>query len=164
MTGGLLKLIEILQEVWGSIKPYCVVKAWEKGVILRKGRFHKILDPGYYYKHPILDSCIVQSVVLQSMRGPVQTIEKLHFRWTLKYRITDVKKYVCEISDEENFLRDIVTSNVAARYLDDADNWYKMMRRLRVEAAEGGFEIEKLRLVDLVEARSYRLFGDEGQV
>lgn len=164
MTGGLLKLIEILQQAWDALKPYFAVKEWEGGVVLRYGRFHRVVEPGYYFKLPIFELAVIHTVVLQSARGPVQTIDKLSLRFSLKYRIEDVEKYVCVIADETNFLRDIVTANVAAQYLDSEDTWAKMMRRLRDEAEEGGFEIVKLRLVDNTTGRAFRHFMDQPDI
>ncbi len=161
MSGGLLKLIELLQAVWGNLKPYCAVREYQGGVVLRFGRMNRVLLPGYYWKWPIAEICIVMENVLQSARGPVQTLGRRSLRWSAKYRLTDIEKYVCNICDEVDFFRDIVSANVAACIMDDEDTWPKMMKRLREEAAEGGFKIEKLRLVDNTDGLSVRLFGDQ---
>ncbi len=164
MMGGLARLIDLIVAFWIILKPYCAVKAWEGSVILRFGRPNRVLGPGYYWKIPIAEISVVQTTALQSARGPVQTIGNKHFRWSVKYRLADIEKYVCDIADEVHFLRDIVTANVAQLMMDEEDTWQKMMKRLRDEASEGGFKIEKLRLVDKVDGRSIRLFGDQPDI
>jgi regulator of protease activity HflC (stomatin/prohibitin superfamily) len=165
MASGLLKLIEIIQQIWENLKPYAAVMAWEHGSVLRWGRVHRELSPGYYFKWPIAEKMIVVLTALTSMRGPVQTIGDKHFRWTMKYRVVNTEAYVANIVNETDFLRDITTAQVAG-YMGnpDRDSWENLVRRLRSEADEGGFEIVKLRLVDDVKGRALRLFGDVGEV
>jgi len=159
VSGGLEKLLNLIIKAWDSFKPYATVYAWEGAVIMRWGRFQRLLKPGYHWKWPMAEKAIRTVVAISTMRGPVQTVSGRTFRWTVKYQVVDVEAFVCNIYEEENFLRDVCCGQVA-EYASSEDGWENMMKRLRAEAAEGGFRIIKMRLADDANARPFRLFGD----
>lgn len=178
METGLAKLIEAIKEVWLHMKFYAAVYPWEHGALVRKGKYIKALKPGYYLKRPFHDLVISTATAVQTMRGPTQSIGERHFKWTCKYSVSDVKKYTCDIVNETQYLRDVLTAHVAdfareedaprtreqAEYWERDQAWERMMKRLRAEASEGGFKIHKLRLVDDVHGFSFRMFGDVGEM
>jgi hypothetical protein len=179
---GLAKLIELLKDVWQHVKPYAAVYSWQHGALFRRGVYRRTLNPGYHFKVPILDFVIEKATVIQTMRGPTQTYGERHFKWTCKYSIANLKKFMCDITDERNYLRDTLTAHVAefvqeekraqdkdddsvnGEYWDSDEAWKKMMRRLRDEASEGGFTIHKVRVVDDTDGFSFRMFGDVGEM
>ena len=176
METGLAKLIEAIKEIWKHLKPYAAVYSWEHGALVRRGKYRKSLGPGYYFKWPIIDLVVSTATAVQTMRGPTQSIGDRHFKWTCKYFIADLEKYTCDITDETQYLRDVLTAHVAdfAREEDtpqarvgnwDRDKaWELMLKRLRTEAGEGGFKIIKLRIVDDANGFSFRMFGDVGEM
>jgi hypothetical protein len=166
METGLAKLIELLQQVWMHLKPYAAIYSWQHGALMRRGVFRRALSPGYYSKWPIVDMVIPIDTAVQTMRGPTQTIGGTHFKWTAKYHIEDVEKYTCDIVDEVNYLRDVLTAHAAAFILEvnTSGAWDNMMKRMRAEAAEGGFKVHKFRMVDTTDGLSFRMFSDVGEM
>ena len=160
MISGFAKLLDLITGAWDSLKPYAAVYAWEKGGLTRWGRYHKTLGPGFYFKWPCAEKTHKVITAVSTMRGPTQTVGARSFRWTAKYQVTDVELYTVAIYEEENFLRDVCTGQVAECLVNEADKWENMMQRLRTEASEGGFRILKMRLVDDTKVRALRLFGD----
>lgn len=147
MSGGFAKLLDLIIKAWDALKPYATVYAWGHGTLMRWGRFQRVLKPGFYWKWPIAEKTISVLTAISTMRGAAQTIGNRTFKWTIKYQVVDVQAYVCNIFEEENFLRDVVAGQVA-EHISQGDKWENMLQRLRTEAAEGGFKILKLRLID----------------
>jgi regulator of protease activity HflC (stomatin/prohibitin superfamily) len=164
MISGLAKIVDLLARAWDVLKPYAAVYAWERGACIRFGRYHSTLSPGYYFKWPIAERVRNVSTAMTTMRGPTQSIGGRTFKWTCKYRVTDPEAFTVNIFDEVNFLRDVLTGHVADYVRDATADWANMLARLKREAAEGGFTILKLRLVDDTTGFSFRMFGDDGEM
>lgn len=160
MSGGLLKLVELIQAAWNMLKPYAAIYPWEKGARLRLGKYHSTLPPGYYLKWPIFEKVNSVITAATTMRGPTQTVKNVTFRWTVKYKVTDCESWTTDIYEETSFLRDVCTAHVADYFHNGANKWDNMIRRLRAEAEEGGFEILRLRIVDESNGLAFRMFGD----
>jgi hypothetical protein len=164
---GLSKLLDVIKQAWDMLKPYAAVYPWENGVLLRRGSFLKILEEGYYFKWPCLDKVVTVDIALTTMRGENCTIGERTVKWTAKYRVVDAEAFVIDIYEEKNYLRDCIQAHVA-QYMsqgEEPNEWSNMMRRMRDEVKEGGFDVVKLRLID--DARltfTHRQFSDAGEL
>ena len=69
------RLIDIIVGVWDELVPVVVVDAYEAGVILRLGKYHKDLKPGLNFKVPFIDSPIGTVVVTTTLHLDPQTID-----------------------------------------------------------------------------------------
>jgi len=49
------KLIDLLTSWWNYIIPAVIVPSYEQAVLLRNGKFKKVLEPGFHAKLPIFD-------------------------------------------------------------------------------------------------------------
>ena len=161
MISGFAKLLDLIIKAWDSLKPYATVYAWGHGAIMRYGRFQRLLKPGFHCKWPIAEKKINVITAITTMRGPTQTVQGRTFRWTIKYQCVDVEAYIVNIYEEENFLRDVCTGQVAEYVAHPNDKWENMVQRLKAEAAEGGFKVLKIRLADDTTGLAFRMFGDD---
>jgi regulator of protease activity HflC (stomatin/prohibitin superfamily) len=169
MISGLAKIVDLLARAWDVLKPYAAVYAWERGARLRFGRYHSTLSPGYYFKWPVAERVKNVSTAMTTMRGPTQSIGGNTFKWSCKYRVSNPEAFTVDVFEEDNFLRDVLTGHVADYMRDNLKDttesaWHNMIARLKREAAEGGFDILKLRLVDDTTGFSFRMFGDDGEM
>lgn len=165
---GLSKIVDAIRSAWEMLKPYAAIYPYEEGVVQRYGHYTKTLEPGYYFKWPIAEKVDSVNVALTTMRGNTQTINERTVKWTAKFRVIDSRAYICDILEEASYLRDCISANVADYLRERGDHdksWPNMMRRLRSEVEEGGFEIVRLRLVDDTEVTfTHRRFDDVGEI
>lgn len=57
------KFIDLLISLFNDIKPIVFVLEYKKGVLFRAGRFLKILEPGWHFRIPFVDSVYMENVV-----------------------------------------------------------------------------------------------------
>lgn len=61
------KFIDLLISLFNDIKPIVFVLEYKKGVMFRAGRFLKILEPGWHFRIPFVDSVYMENVVNKTM-------------------------------------------------------------------------------------------------
>ena len=57
------KLITIIQQFIHELIPVFIIDQWDEGVVLRVGKFLKIVRPGIYFKIPFIDSLRIYLVM-----------------------------------------------------------------------------------------------------
>ena len=70
------KLIEVLIEWWNHILPFIIIRDYEQAVLLRFGKFNKVLLPGIHFKIPFFDEAIDQHVVVTTLSLDAQSLEE----------------------------------------------------------------------------------------
>lgn len=166
------KLFELLSQWITDLLPVVIVSSYEEGVLLRFGKFRKVLPPGIHFKIPFGDEVIRQYVVITTLSLPSQslyTADKQNFvvKGVVKYKIADVKTFLLEVYDAKDALSDmtlsiiknIITSLPSDKCIDpDLDN--VLTKKVRVEAKKWGVDIQQVTLTDVAPIRSYRLIND----
>ncbi len=158
--GAIEKLIDILIEAFEYVKPWAVVLEWQTGVMLRCGRYRRILRPGYYWKMPFFEYAEIHDTAITTFRLHAQSYMGRTVRGTLKYRIHNIKPFVCDIFSEENLLRDTSMAHIK-RGMVEGISEEEILDRIRKEVTPYGFKIFRLTLIEDVEARSYRVLLDQ---
>lgn len=166
------KLFEFLSQWILDLLPMVIVSSYEEGVLLRFGKFKKVLHPGVHLKIPFGDEVIRQHVVVTTLSLPAQSLytgDKQNFvvKGVVKYRISDVKTFLLEVYDAQDALSDmtlgiiknIIISLPAEKCIDpELDNI--LTKKVRAEAKKWGVEIQQVTLTDVAPIRSYRLIND----
>lgn len=57
------KFIDLLISLFNEIKPIVFVLEFDKGRMFRAGRFLKILEPGWHFRIPFVDTVFIENVV-----------------------------------------------------------------------------------------------------
>ena len=163
------KLIDLLVAAWEWISPLSVIDVYEKGVVLRFGRYHRTLDAGYHWKWPYAERVFEVRSNVTTMRLPPQTLtthdgKSIVVSAVVKYSIVDPKPYICGIEDQVDVLAD-VTLGAIARHVRAID-WDalrvdppedKVATTVRRQVNRYGFEIEAVTFSDLGRVNSLRL-------
>lgn len=166
------KLFEFLSQWISDLLPMVIVPSYEEGVLLRLGKFKKVLHPGVHFKVPFGDEVIRQHVVVTTLSLPAQSLytgDKQNFvvKGVVKYRISDVKTFLLEVYDAQDALSDmtlgiiknIIISLPAEKCIDpELDNI--LTKKVRAEAKKWGVEIQQVTLTDVAPIRSFRLIND----
>jgi len=166
------KLIDVLTNFWSYLMPAVIIPNYEQAVLLRNGKFKKVLDPGFHVKLPIFDEVISQHVVVTTLSLAPQSLytkdqKNIVVKGVVKYKIADVKVFLLEVFDAQDALADmtqsiiknIIISTPMAECLDpEIDNM--LTKKARVEAKKWGVEIQQVTLTDIAPIRSFRLIND----
>ncbi len=109
------KLIDVITNWWSQIVPAVIVPNYEQGVLLRNGKFIKVLQPGFHVKLPIFDEVITQHVVVTTLSLAPQSLytqdkQNIVVKGVIKYRIADVQTFLLEVYDAQDALADMTQS------------------------------------------------------
>lgn len=163
------KLLELFLQFGTLVAPCAVVRVYERGVVLRFGRCHRVLEPGIHWKWPLAEDVTEINTVVTTMRLPPQTLTtnddvSVVVSAIVKYQITDPVKYLSEIWDAGDVLGD--TTMGAIRQAIGNMTYQQLMAEspeklviayVRNEVNQYGFKIYRITFTDLAKVRSYRL-------
>jgi regulator of protease activity HflC (stomatin/prohibitin superfamily) len=166
------KLIDLLSSFWNYLMPAVIIPSYEQAVLLRNGKFKKVLQPGFHFKIPILDEVIPQHVVITTLSLAPQSLytkdkQNIVVKGVIKYKITDVKVFLLEVFDAKDALADmtqsIIKNIIISLPIDqcidpEVDNI--LTKKVRVEARKWGVEVQQITLTDIAPIRSFRLIND----
>jgi regulator of protease activity HflC (stomatin/prohibitin superfamily) len=166
------KLVDLVINWIEQILPVVIIPSYEEGVMMRFGKFKKVLSGGVYFKIPFFDEILRQHVVVTTISLPAQslyTLDKQNFvvKGVIKYRIADVKVFLMEVYDAQDALSDmtmsiiknVVISSPAEKCIDPELDTI-LTKKARVEAKKWGVDIQQVTLTDVAPIRSYRLIND----
>lgn len=164
----LIQFFEWLKTVWDRVTFWIVIDEYDRGLILRLGKFAKELEPGISFKFPLIDKVLSATVVIATMKLPPQTIhtydgEQITLIAIIKYSIDQIKPYLLEIVDREDVLgdvgpciiKDIINSTnykIVARGIET-----KVKKRLKSEVGKYGFNIHKITFATQAKIKTIRL-------
>jgi len=164
-------IIAWLKDIWRELWPLQTVDAWEEGVMLRYGKFHKMVTPGLWRKWPWVDNIITTPIATTTMDLPAQSITTFDGKAVtvtaiVKYKVTDSKIFLLEVMDTRDALADTTMGIIARLILDST--WEELRgdqinneitKKARIQAKKYGIEIEQVTLKDIIQAISLRHFN-----
>ena len=166
------KLIDVLLEWWGQIIPFHIIRDYEAAVLLRFGRFKKVIGPGLHFKIPFFDEVIDQHIVTTTLSLDAQSLytkdkQNIVVKGVIKYKIGDVKIFLLEVWDAQDALSDMASSiiknvimSMTLEECTDSEIDNTLTKKVRVEAKKWGVEVQQVTLTDLAPIRSFRLIND----
>lgn len=163
------KILDWLDRGWTWVKPFNVIDAFEKGAVLRLGKFNRALEPGLHFKWPMIEQVIEITTCETTMRLPPQTLTTkdgigVVASAVVKYEITKIEPFVTRIYDAKDVLGD-VTMGAVRKAVTDLDYATLMenppeaaiLSYVRKEVNEYGFKVHRITFIDLAKVRSIRL-------
>jgi regulator of protease activity HflC (stomatin/prohibitin superfamily) len=164
------RLIDLLLQTLGLFQFWTVLDEYERGVVLRLGRFHREIGPGFHWMVPMgIDMALTDNVVTRTdtTRNLTLTLRDgttVVCSAVVRYNIRDVKKALLEVEGIDHVIQDCVFGNISdvvrgASWEDlpspeFGENLTKMCRR---QAWRYGVEIENVVFSDLCRSRSLSL-------
>ena len=109
------KFIDVLATCWNYIIPFLIIPAYEKGVLLRNGKFKRVLEPGLHFKIPVLDEILSHHVVTTTLSLSAQSLytkdkQNIVVKGVIKYKISDIKIFLLEVFDAQDAISDMAQS------------------------------------------------------
>jgi regulator of protease activity HflC (stomatin/prohibitin superfamily) len=166
------KLIEIITHWWLQLTPVIIIRDYEEAVLLRFGKFEKLLKPGIHFKIPLFDEVIEQHVVVTTLSLDAQSLytkdkQNIVVKGLIKYKIADVKTFLLEVYDAQDALSDMsqsiiknVIMSMSLEECTDMELDNTLTKKVRVEARKWGVEVQQVTLTDIAPIRSIRLIND----
>lgn len=166
------KLIDLIVSAWNDFKPIIFIFEYKEGIMLRAGKFLKILKPGWHLRIPFVDDFYVENVKTDTMRIKEVTVTTLDSKTVtigceFDLRITDIYKAMVDTNDWRSNLQDMC-AGVLSDYLEDL-HWEDIKRKptknaifkkMEKRAEEMGITISNFNFTDKVVTKPFKLFTD----
>jgi regulator of protease activity HflC (stomatin/prohibitin superfamily) len=166
------KILEVLLGIWHEIIPFVIVDQYEKGILLRFGKFVRCVEPGLHIKWPYADKIMTEHVAWTTINLPPQSLvtkddKNIVISAVIKYRVNDIKTFLLEVWDTVDAISDMTQGIIKKAVMsktweelrnEEVDN--ELAKKSRIEAKRWGIEIGAVTLANLAQIRSIRLFND----
>lgn len=168
------RIVDFLQSIVTNFQFWAVVYHYEKGVLLRFGKFNRVLEPGVHWCIPFhIDHVMVDNVVTRTVHLGAQSLttrdgKSIVVSAIVTMSIADIHKALLEVESIEHAMMDSCYAAVANHV--DASTWemlhgeeaFKTLTRECKRAGKRyGLEIERVQLADLAVCRTYRMINSE---
>lgn len=163
------KLIDLLLGFFDYIKFWAVIEEYNRGVLLRFGKYVKVLEPGFHWKIPFADVVTESTIVPTTMRLYHQSLhtkddKPIVVQAIIKYQVSDVMTLNMKVYDAIDAIGDMTQAIIKKFIMEstweevrnpELDN--EITKKARVEAKKWGLEILQVTLVDISKAPSFRM-------
>lgn len=161
---------DILWSVLGWFQSITFIDEWEEGVVLRAGKFKRVVTAGWWFHLPFgIDEIHTMNVKPDSMELDEQVLTtadeyKIAISVNLLWSIFDIKKCVLDVEDASDTLSDIALGFV--HELVEESEWdeirtkqfrSELKRRIQRQARKFGISVSTVKVANLAETRVYRL-------
>lgn len=160
---------DFLKAAWGYVWPFFVVDQWDEAIVLRLGKYHRTVQPGYHWKWPLLEQTFEERITTSTIPSASQSLttkdgQNIVVSGIIKYRVTDMKVFLTETEEPIDAIGDltqgIIKNVVMCRTWEECRNPnldHEITKKVRVEAKRWGIEVEAVTLGSLAILRSFRL-------
>jgi hypothetical protein len=169
------RIIEFINTSWRTIAPFVIVDQFEKGVILRFGKYHKNILPGFNFKIPLIDSVHTVEAVQTTIRIQPQTLTTrddmtITTSAVLTYEIRDPKLFLLEVWEGREAIKDITLAEI--KKIVAQNKWEDLNKRLietlittevRKQGKLYGVYVKKFGFADLAKIKTIRLITGTGE-
>lgn len=155
------RLIDILVQIWTRLLPFVVVDEFEAGVVLRLGRFHRSLRPGFHWQWPLIERALKTNTCPYLHDLPAQSVGAFVFRAVVTYRVVDARLFLLGVEDGRSALEDAALG-VLARHAAKAkpdEALRSALTEIRRRVKHWGIEVERIAFADHTKADTFRLIG-----
>lgn len=171
---GFEKLIDLVVQFLEFFRFCTIVDCYERGVCLRFGKFHKVLEPGLRFLVPFyIDNPIVERVVPRLAELVTQTLVTLDGKNVaagviVQFQISDIEKALLEVNEVWEAVQDACQATLAEHVQAESydalrtESFAKALTtECRIQGERFGIEILSVRLHELALVRTYRLIGSK---
>lgn len=170
---GLEKILDFILEFINDFLPFFIVKEWQKSVVLRFGKVHRVKEKGLYLKWPFIETPFTHVVVTTTIETPVQSVVtsdgfEVTTKAIIKYNISDVVAHTTQIFDAADALIDFTQGHIMNEinthsYEECRDTLTlsnTITKKVRNEVKKYGVYVDQITLTNFIKTRNIRLFTD----
>lgn len=165
------KFIDLLISLFNDIKPIIFVLEYRKGILFRAGRYNKVLQPGWHFRIPFVDTFYTEIVMNDTMAIKEVNVTTLDGKTItvgaeFNLEVRDIYKAVVLTNDWRTNLVDISRGIISNQIL--SNNWENIcdinlsnnvQKLIAVRAAKMGIHIWDFNFTDKVITRGFKLFN-----
>lgn len=165
------RLVELIIEFLHLFQFLVVMKDYEKGVLLRFGRFVKVLEPGLHCIYPFAIDYVIHEAVVPTTHslGDEATCTKdgktAAFHAVVTYQVRDIRKAMLDVFDTDHAVRDACAGEIGKlmreRTWEELQHSEALLDDLTAACRKRGFrygiEIMSVQLASLALAKNIRL-------
>jgi regulator of protease activity HflC (stomatin/prohibitin superfamily) len=166
------RLIDLFLQSIAFFIPFVVIDQFERAVVLRFGRYHRTLEPGFHWIIPcsveavIADNVVPRTTNLQAQSLTTADDRQVVVAGVVTSQITDIVKATLEVEGVDHALQDAcygaIGSLVAAstyEQINDPGFSHELTKACRRQAKAFGIEIMRVQLSDLTRSTTLRLLN-----
>jgi regulator of protease activity HflC (stomatin/prohibitin superfamily) len=172
MSEGIAKLFELVGQFWGWLVPFAIIDEYQRGIVMRLGRYRRTLEPGFHWVWPLgVERVIEQQVAWNTSALHDQSLTTLDGHQVsvsavLTWRVHDVRKFLIDVMDQDAVLADVTYGAVARHVcaspwgqLTAPDALEVLAKEVRRRAFRYGMEVSQVQFANVTKSRSIRLLG-----
>lgn len=167
------KIFEFISQFGTLFVLWTVVDPYEGGLVLRLGKYHRDLKPGFNWLLPLrIERIISEHIVprtsrVHSMSTTTKDGRTIGFEAVVTWRINDMKKSLLEVSSLQDAIMDCCMGVIGTDLSESS--WDDIVHGKTIEALSAtcrkngwkwGVEIIRVQLTGVVAARNIRLLQD----
>jgi regulator of protease activity HflC (stomatin/prohibitin superfamily) len=172
------EIIDAIKTFLENVRFWYVINEGTAGVMLRLGKYHKSLTPGFYWKIPFVDEiqdthCVVTTQEL----GPQTLVTKdgvsLVIQSIVKHHVTNMKQFMLEVYDSKDAVVDLcegaVKTVIMSQLWDDIKNNFgdidgQIADHARADMQNFGVSIDKITITSIAPIRTIRIIQERKAV
>ena len=167
------RLVDLLIEGIHLFVFWTVLEPYEQGVLLRLGRFVRVLEPGLTWVFPFgIDHVLFESVVPRTHSLPDQSCttqdgRQVGFQSVITYRVRDINTALLEVDHSEDAIKDSCTGTICHvlsqctwdEIFKDSGVLDKVLLQCRKRGFKYGIEILSVQFATISLVRTLRLLN-----
>ena len=167
------RLIDLIVKFIGLFQIYTFVAQYAEGVVLRCGKYHRTVKPGWRWQWPLnIESVLVDNVVPSTKKLGVQSLHTsddhhINIQGVLLWKITDIRKVILDVEDADDALTDAATGYISEMVADHtwdeirAPQFARNLKsKIQEQAREWGIRVMKVYIADCSKTRAIRMWHE----
>lgn len=170
------RLIDFVLEWIEKLYFFTIVRQYQRGLVLRYGRFHRLLEPGFHLVWPVIEDALTDGVVTRTEKLGEQSLTTkdamtITFRLVVTANISDIHKATLGVEGVDDALIDSCCGTASEMII--GNDWEEirkpeflkqLTRKCHLRARRYGWEITEVAWSDLIVTPAYRVFGIGNQL
>lgn len=164
------KFVDVFLSSLRFMQFMCVIRAYERGVVLRFGKFHREIGPGRHWMWPfMIEEVWTTNVVPETMKIGPQSLtsrdgKSVVITTVITFHVFDVRKFLLEVEGANHAIEDAAYGSVARAVM--VNDWTERVRNemaailtaeVAEQAAQYGVGINAVQIADFTESTSVRV-------
>lgn len=164
------RLIQLLTSFYNYLIPFAIAGDDQVGVVRRLGKYHRLLEPGFNWKYPLIEQALVTTTALDSTSLEEQSLTTkdnvcVTLRGVMTYRVVEPRRYILGCATAISVMNDagclvmaeLVSTMTADEVLRGEEFPATLLRKVRARAKRLGVEVDSVGFIDRVAAPAYRI-------
>lgn len=169
------RLFDIITAIWSSLLPWIVMEPYERGVLIRLGKFEKVLEPGFHWMYPFhIDRVCHETVTptthhIAGLCTTTRDGQTIGFDAVITYQIADIEKAMLKVTAVKDAITDtcmgvLGTALSEAAWADIVHGkaTEELTKLCRSRGWKWGIEVVSVQLAGVAIVRNFRISSNTG--